>query len=382
MIDVFLRKIWKLLTFVAEGVKYVVLSPVAKYMYRNRKVYLFAERGTDARDNGYHMYRYFREEHPELESYYVISRNSADRKKVEELGNVVTHASLKHYLLFFGAAYIISTHNAGGSPNDEFYHRFARILRLKAYRIFLQHGVIKDYIDGLCYPKFKIDLFICGAEPEYEFIRDNFGHPSNVVQYTGLARYDNLHSIEIKNQILIMPTWRDTLRTTDAFLNSAYFQRWQGLISNESLLAKLEQTNTTLYFYVHYEMQKYVKYFKSTSLRVVLARFDDYDVQMLLKESKLLITDFSSVYFDFAYMKKPVVYYHFDENHYGKGYFDYGTMGFGDVCDEEEAVIQSIVRCFENDFKMEPQYLKHAERFFPLHDENNRKRIYDAIMEI
>lgn len=383
MIEVVAQKLWKFVVFVAEAVKYIVLTPVARLVYRNRKIFLFAERGTDARDNGYHMYRYFREQHPELESYYVITRNSADYEKVNSLGNAVIHSSLKHYFLFLVAEYKISTHIMGFSTNIGFYIRFADILRLPGHRIFLQHGVIKDYIRFLCRQENKVDLFICGAKPEYDYIRENFGHPQGVVQYTGLARYDRLHDYRVKNQILVMPTWRESIKTKKQFLASNYFRNWQSFISNGKLIQKLEETDTELVFYVHYEMQKYINCFNTKSDRVILARFADYDVQTLLKESKLLITDYSSVFFDFAYMRKPIVYYLFDDRHkYGKGYFDIPTMGFGDVCDEEETVIQSIVRCFENDFKMEPQYLRRAERFFPLHDENNRKRIYDAIMEI
>ena len=376
-----IRKIGKLFIYIGELIKYICLNPIGRLMYGKREIFIFAERGTDARDNGYHMYRYFRQEHPELESYYIITNDSADRKKVEALGNVVTHSSLKHYLLFFGAKYKVSSHNMGCSPNVGFYSRFSGILQLKGKRIFLQHGVIKDYIAGLCYPKFKTDLFICGAEPEYEFIQHRFGHPSGVVQYTGLARYDRLQEFITRNQILVMPTWRDALRTDKDFLGSEYFRRWQGFISNKDLLTKLEETDTKLYFYVHYEMQKYIKHFKTDSQQIVLAKFEDYDVQTLLKESKLLITDFSSVYFDFAYMKKPVVYYQFDQNHYGTGYFDYGTMGFGDVCNDENAVVECVARCFENNFQMELQYLERTQQFFPLHDGNNCKRIYDCIID-
>ena len=38
----------------------------------------------------------------------------------------------------------------------------------------------------------------------------------------------------------------------------------------------------------------------------------DKTVQELLVEHDLLITDYSSVSFDFSYMKKPVIFYHFD----------------------------------------------------------------------
>lgn len=49
-------------------------------------------------------------------------------------------------------------------------------------------------------------------------------------------------------------------------------------------------------------------------------------------EGSMMITDYSSVAFEFAYLRKPIVYYQFDkkaffEKHtYRKGYFDYEKM--------------------------------------------------------
>ena len=58
----------------------------------------------------------------------------------------------------------------------------------------------------------------------------------------------------------------------------------------------------------------------------------DESYQELFNNSSVLVTDYSSVFFDFAYLKKPVIYYHpIDDYHYENSYFDYETMGFGDV---------------------------------------------------
>ena len=57
-----------------------------------------------------------------------------------------------------------------------------------------------------------------------------------------------------------------------------------------------------------------------------------------------MITDYSSVAFEMAYLKKAVLYYQFDEEeffsgkHWQKGYFDYRKDGFGAVCVSENAL--------------------------------------------
>lgn len=41
---------------VTEFIKYYVLYPFAVLKYRNRDIWIVAERGMDARDNGYHFF--------------------------------------------------------------------------------------------------------------------------------------------------------------------------------------------------------------------------------------------------------------------------------------------------------------------------------------
>jgi len=105
----------------------------------------------------------------------------------------------------------------------------------------------------------------------------------------------------------------------------------------------LEQYGYTLVFYPHIEMQKHLAQFHTDSARVYLADSTTHDVQQLLLDCALLITDYSSVFFDVAYLEKPELYYQFDETefrqyHYKQGYFDYRRDGFGPVCTTEEAL--------------------------------------------
>lgn len=369
-----------------ELLKFYLLYPIARMIYRGRVIYLVSERGKDARDNGYYMYKYIRTKHPELECYYVIDKASIDYEKVNKYGNVVDYKSLKHYLLFIAATYRISTHIMGFAPNMNFYAFHNARHRIRGKLIFLQHGVIKDDLKTLYQEKTKVDIFICGAKPEYDYVSQKFHYINGEVKYTGLARYDGLQKYETKRQILVMPTWRMYLQgmTNAEFCKSDYFRHWNALLNDEKLEACLEKYNMKLLFYPHFEIQKYISFFKSKNKRVIIADFGNYDVQTLLKESQLLVTDYSSVFFDFAYMKKSCIYYQFDEDaffakHYEKGYFDYRTMGFGPVIIEHKECINELVHQFENGFTVKEEYLKRMEAFFPLHDDKNCDRIFKEI---
>ena len=264
----------------------------------------------------------------------------------------------------------VSSHLFGYAPWVPL-NKYYRRNKTKDTHVFLQHGVIKNTHEGLFGDVCKsLDLFVCGAKPEYEFIFNEFHYKNDVPQYTGLARYDLLSDYKTNSQIIFMPTWRASLSgvSDEVFTNSEFFKNWSSLINNEKLIQSCQKNNLKIKFYLHYSFQNYSHLFKGNDI-VTIVKFGEEVVQDLLKESKLLVTDFSSVYFDFGYMKKPVVYYQFDEStfnneHYTKGYFEYRRDGFGDVCSKTDEAVKSIIDVIENGFNVERKYLDRMNTNF------------------
>jgi CDP-glycerol glycerophosphotransferase (TagB/SpsB family) len=131
-------------------------------------------------------------------------------------------------------------------------------------------------------------------------------------------------------------------------------------------------------------MQKYVNDFSSDSKHIIIADSKKYDVQQLLMESAVLITDYSSVYFDFAFMKKPIIYYHFDYDKYRKGqyqegYFSYTNDGFGDVVTTEADLLEVLSNILAANLVMPSKYINRVDNFFTFRDNKNCERAYIAI---
>lgn len=346
---------------------------------KTKDFWIISERGYDARDNAYYFYEYLKREHPEQKVYYVIDSKSADYYKVKE--DAIEYKSIKTLIKIFMASKIISTHY--GKIVFGLREKYFRLSGLQNKFYFLQHGIIGNFLAGLHYDNASMNAFFCGAYPEYNYVKNFFGHPDGVVKYTGLARFDNLHDLNTKKQIVVMPTWRSWCSID--FEKSQYFKCWMEFLNDKSLLKALEEHNVNLVFYPHFAVQKNIHLFNSESKNVTIASFADYDVQSLLKESALLITDYSSVHFDFAYMRKPVLYYQFDSEkffseHYNKGFFDYKTMGFGKVCDTHREIIDTVVSFMNKSFVLESDYAERINEFFPLHDVENCERIYNIIV--
>ena len=367
----------------------VVLFPIARIYGRKKNIWIISERGSDARDNGYHMFKYMREMHPDIDTFFIIDEHSSDRNKIKKYGNLINYKSLRHYFYQYAASVRMSTHIYGFATQSTFYKIVNKVFKFPGVSISLKHGITKDNIPSLYAENSKLDLVIAGAKPEYDYMLSNFHYSTKQLQYTGFARFDNLIDTSSGNQILVMPTWRSFLSgiNEEEFKLSEYYIQWQSFLNDSSLHDKLTQYDVKLIFYPHYEIQRFIHLFASESDCIIIASKEKYDVQDLLKSSDILITDYSSVFFDFAYMNKPCVYYQFDEekyreNHYNEGYFNYRTMGFGEVVITKDELISTILDYLELGFENKREYADRYKQFFPLHDDKNCERIYNAILSI
>src|SRR5581483_773963 len=113
-----------------------------------------------------------------------------------------------------------------------------------------------------------------------------------------------------------------------------------------------------------------------------------YDYRTAFSKSGVLVTDYSSVAFDFAYLKKPVVYAQFDkakfytEHPWDPGYFSYDEDGFGPVAYDYEDTVREVVKTIDSDCEMSAKYIRRVERFFYKFDKHNSQRVYDAIVSM
>lgn len=359
--------------------------------FKKRDLLLICESRDTARDNGYHLFKYIKEKYPNEYCFYAMDKKANDYKKIEKYGDIIQYGSAKHWIYYMAATYNISTQKKG-NPSQAFWYFIHVVLGWFNNRIFLQHGITKDDSPWLYYKNTKFKMFICGAKNEYNYIKEKFGYPVENVKYTGFPRFDNLWDESKKNRIiLMMPTWRNWLgRETNSFGNKVeftkteYYNMWNNLITDKKLIEFIGKNNYIIYFYPHINMQKYIKDFKIVSDNVKIIDNTSKDIQDLLKESNLLVTDFSSVFMDFAYMEKPMIYFQFDKEEYRKfqyqtGYFEYESNGFGDVCVEPAATVEKIIYYCTKDFKVEEIYTKRMRAFFEKKDYNNCERVYKEI---
>lgn len=393
-------KIMRYVSYFARVLPYLVLflpallyAVIMKFSSKSREVWLISERGDEARDNAYHLYKYIRTKHPEIDAYFVITDDSADRAKVSQFGNLVRTNSFCHFVHFIIADKLISTHMYGAAPYGKACLPFLKLLPRKKH-VFLQHGVTQR---GLVFNDENLDLFVCSSRLEVECLQGSSRKVKQAIQILGMCRYDELQDRAKSNSrktIVMMPTFRTWLEDAsrlpnrdEIFRNDPYFLFWNRLISDRKLLGVCEKNDITIVFYPHYRSQKYLHNFRECSHRVVIADRREYDIQDLLINGSMLVTDYSSVFFDFAYMKKPVMYYQFDATkfqkyHYRQGVFSYQEHGFGPVIDNCDCAVDYIIDRIRSNYRMEDKYVDRVSDFFAYTDKKNTERNFEAICEL
>lgn len=375
----------KIETFTLSGFGYIYFKygrKIDRMFNRKKDIWLIGERPDTAQDTGYHFFKYCRENHPHLDVYYVIDSNSKDIKNIREFGNILFTGTFKHMRMASLASTFIGSHEPDyilplkGCELDNY---------VEGKRVFLQHGVLgrKSVEYHKNYYKYPFQLFCVSSEAEKQMVVSKMNYEKKDVKVTGLSRFDNLLEQKSDNRtVLFIPTWREWLNTDRKFKGSMYFKRYQSLLENPMLHKLLEKYDVNINFYPHYRMQPFINEFKKLKTnRVKVIELGERNVQDLLIENQLMITDYSSVSFDFNYMSKPVIFYHFDS----ASFFKNGILRpkeetfLGDICRTEDQVIESIEYYFKNNFQERDEVKNKKGLIFSKVDRNNCKRIFEEI---
>ena len=173
----------------------------------------------------------------------------------------------------------------------------------------------------------------------------------------------------------------------EKFSNSEYYEFYCDLLSHPRLLETARKLEYEIRFMPHPNIQPHLELFHLPEEVKVYGIDTSY--RDIYAQSDLVLTDFSSAVFDFAYLRKPVLYTHFDkdeffkgEHVYTQGYFDYERDGFGEVEYDLEGTVNRIIEYMETGCQLKDVYRERIENFFAFNDQDNCKRVYEAIRKI
>lgn len=365
---------------------------------RHKKpLWIVSDREEVAGDNGEAFFRFLANEQPaDIDYAFVINKGCPDDKRMGRYGRVLHFGTLRYKLAFLLADVILSS-----QANDFILNAFTicdnRYLRdlMHFDFVFLQHGItMNDLSNWLQKRNKKIDLFVTSAPAEQKsIVESNYGLEPSQVILTGLPRFDRLVSAKDRRQkqVLLMPTWRKTVQdmlqrdpehAAELLAQTDFYRFYNSLIHHPALLQKMRQLGYSGKFLLHPMMQNYTGCFTGNDV-FQIATPTDY--HRLFTEGALLVTDYSSTFFDFCYLQKPVIYTQFDEDTffagqmYDRGYFDYRRDGFGPVCTDLDSTVTAICAALDADCALQAPYTDRVAHFYAYHDDQNARRVYDAV---
>ena len=284
-----------------------------------KEIWLIADRCQGAGDNGQAFFEHLCKNPPcGIKPYFVINKNSPDYRKMKKIGRVISPRTLKFKLYSTLATRVIASQLEYDIVNPFSFDIYLKDILEKRKIVFLQHGIIKDDLSKT-YNRYerRIDMLVTSTEAEYGSIVNSpaYGFDKDTVKLTGLARYDKLSS-DTEKIIFIAPSWRKyCLKSTDTrelipdFKNSSFFKFYNELLHSKELIDAAQKYGYSLCFYPHFLLGSCKD--EIGALDPVYINGDDFTYRDVFKRGALLLTDYSSVQFDFAYLKKPVIYCQF-----------------------------------------------------------------------
>lgn len=352
----------------------------------NQKVWLVGENlGLSYQDNGLAFYESAIKKRID-EKVYFITRNRedlADRQDISE--NVLAYDSFKHMVKYWQSEKLIVSHG----DRDVIPSILHYTNKNKRSIYYLQHGIVAMKRLGYHPNSYngKLKKMTVSSSKEANYFKKYMSFTDGKIMNTGLIRYDKLENrSESMNKkiIFIMPTWREWLVNGNReFSDSLYYTEYRRLLTDKSLNDYLVKKNMEIKFLPHIEMrQQFSADFTTELSNITMVNTDEVSIQEMIKNSSLLITDYSSVAFDFSYLYKPVLFFQFDLNEYLSYRGSYINMNrelFGPLSKEYSDLKKEIIKQIDNNFVIDQKYQNKAELFFDHHDKNNFDRAYNTI---
>lgn len=300
---------------------------------KNNYIWLFGENvGETSNNNSFYFWKHLMNKKKDcINKYIVLERNKVnletyDRLSKREKEGVVWRNSLKHFILFFKADMYFVTLSYRDIRPEKFGKKQYEF-KIEKPLIYLQHGITaikKLGYKGNTYWNNIFRFVYYNKQIKERLIEDNNFRKYQLYYGVVFPRYKNLtikYLLEQKenkesNQLLWFLTWREY--KDNSLESKMLVKKVNHILRDERLNKYLKENKLKLRFCIHqlYKInaEKFMEEVDTEHIELVYA--SDIDLMDEIVKSKLLITDYSSLGFDFTFLKKPVILFQPDRDEY------------------------------------------------------------------
>ena len=332
----------------------------------NKYIWLFGENsGESADNNSFYLWKSVVNKHDEVAAYFIACRTAQVLRVYRRLSShekkyIVWRNSADHIRLYKQADILfVSVSYCDVQPDK---------ILFKSYKpsptvplVYLQHGTLamkkigytstyanNSMIRFMVYnPNIREKLKENNGFKEYQ-IFDGVSHP----RYAELARrtlaYMKKHRSDEGKKILWFITWREYLENSDKI--HSFIDNILSVLNDSKIKEYVECEGNEMTICLH-------RFFSKSDAEKIKNSLDGYthvrfvyakkvNIMNLLVESDVLITDYSSVGFDFTFLGKPVILYQPDLEVYTKYrelYCDVSELK-STVIETPEKLVESIIQ--------------------------------------
>lgn len=364
---------------------------VSRFITKNKNIWLFGSWfGDKYADNSRFLFEYLHKEHPEIRAVWITDSDDIVSSLRKEGFEAYKKYSISSVLLGLRAGYsvfvqsnlvdVIPFLNNGKTKLIQLWHgiplkkigfddKYAGMPSLKTRFKYLLFPFLKEFYD----------VFIANSQEDAERFCSAFNVKKVVV--TGYPRNDVLSAIKTTGNynLFYFPTFRDSIGSEiDLFNYFGFdFESWNSFLGrlNINLYIKMHPVNKP--------GKDLLSQFENSSNIIFL---DELDVADVLPEADVLITDYSSVYFDFLLTEKPIIFSPFDFEKYitkdRELYYPYDEVTPGPKCKDWNEVLNWVVKFKENPSLYSKERENIKNKFHKYDDFKSCERVYQEIIKL
>jgi len=382
----YIKKVLKLLFFIAS-----------KFPVKKNTIVFESFLGKQYSDNPKALYLYIKSNYPDYKLYWSFDRKHKDKFRDKKL-NILSRFSLKWIFVMARSEYWITNsrfplwipkpHHTGyvqtwhGTPLKK--------LGVDINEVHMPGTNTMRYKENFLKEASKWDYLISPNAYSTEIFKRAFGfnqtmiesgYPRNDILYTSNKKTDinkikkRLNIPQDKKVILYAPTWRDN----DYYSTGKY--RFNLQLDIDKLKDKLSGEFIIL-LRMHYLV---AEHFDLSLYNNFVYDFSSYsDISDLYLISDVLITDYSSVFFDYVNLRKPILFFTYDLESYRdelRGfYFDFEEQAPGPLLKNTNEIIDYLELIRNENYQLSSDFEVFYNKFCYLEDGYASQRVVKEIL--
>lgn len=345
------------------------------------RIWLYCDFSSVVKSNAYYQFQNDFGHDDNTERYYIYTRPYSEIENLftdEQKNRLVEFGSYEHRVLYLSAQIIFTSF-----PEREKYSPFfleseeMKYIDIEHFRtVYLQNEIMKfSCPDRFSAEKNVCDKVVVSSPFEVQNLTGKYRFKEDELIKTGMPKLSFLdRNVKAGERVLFAPLWRSYFSpegSTDkviisVFDSSDYCKGIKAFLNDDRLYEVLEKSGIVLDFLLvegasaffddlPEEKKKHINLIEGD------VRAEDY---------KLLITDFSDLAFDFAFLSRPVLYFVPDYPQFKSGMGLYRSLdlpfdkAFGPFSSKARVAVEEFIKLAQNGFVAEPQYMDRMKEFY------------------